>query len=465
MMPMNRVQQVYLAIFFMFLLSLITAYPGGMSIDSYTIFKQSLNEQYTLPFSPIIALAWNYLNLFSTGPFIMLLLIQLLLWIAVFVFVYSWHKKHGYSNELWVFVLVPLLPSIVKASGYIWKDVLFAFSYLLATALISYFTLHKKKSNLLINITIFILLFFGTACKFQAVYIFPILIFWYLLSCFNVSKISALFLTIMLAFTVNSGISKLNNFLANDYTENTRTGWQEIKFFDLVYISLKKDKRLLPRYVQADKRFNFDQFRQKFVSSTIFQVMVSKKSPITFTVDPKQQQEIIEAWNHAVITYPFTYLQGRLYRISRLLTRFVNRQPSMLYYPNFVSKEMDGYYNKSLTNNFLSKLQDVYIQLFFGVSMFALCLPFSVYYLYIGLKSYLKLGSDYGLITAVMNSASVVMVIVMTFIAVNVDFRYLFVCHVMFHFSHPFAWRAIRLYHFQERTQQKGFISHTKYLQ
>ena len=441
--PQN-IQSVYLFIFILFLMSIITAYPGGVTIDTYTIFKQSLSGQYTLPFSPIIPFVWHYLNIVCTGPFIMLLLIQLMLWGAVLLFVYSWYRKHGYSRELWIFVFVPFLPSIVKASGYIWKDVLFAFSYLLAAAIISHFMMQRKWPNILVKIAVFILLFFGTACKFQAAYIFPIFIFWYLLSCFNQSKITSLLVTIFLSFTVNIGITKLNNYLANDYTQHSRTGWQEIKFFDLVYISLKKDKILLPKYVQEDKRLNFDQFKEKFVSSTIFGVMFSKKSPITFTEDPQQQQEIIQAWNYAVTTYPFTYLQGRLYRISRLLTRFVDRMPSMLYYHNFVYDEMDGYYKKSLTNNFLSKFENLYIQIFFWASMFALCLPFSIYYLYAGLKSYFKFGSDFGLITAFMNAAAIWMVIVMTFIAVNIDFRYVFICHGMFHFSHPFAWRAIQ---------------------
>jgi hypothetical protein len=441
----KNIRFLYIAIFLLFITTLFSAYPGGMTIDSYTIFRQSLSGQYTIPFSPIIAVTWHYLNFIHTGPFVMLCVSHLMLWGSVVIFVYVWHKQNGYNYAIWFFVLVPFLPSLIKPSGYIWKDVLFAFAYLLSSAFISCYSLQKKNPNLLIKIFIFILLCFGTACKYQAIYILPIFIFWYSFRCWNFSKSAAFCVAIILSLCVNQGIHSLNNSLANDYTENTRTGWQEIKFFDLVYISLKTNQILLPEYVQKDKRLNFEQFQGNFKSSTIFKVMFGKRSPITFTENPEEQRAIKEAWNNAVLHHPFAYLQGRLYRISRLLTRFVDRMPSMLYYDNLVYTGMDGYYNKAITHNFLSRYLELYIKVFFWASMFALCLPFSIYYLYSGLKSYLNHNSEYGFIAFIMNLAALCMVCVMTFVAVNIDFRYLFICHVMFHFSHPFAWVAIKL--------------------
>ena len=376
--------KLYLSIFGLFLFSIIAAYPGGITYDSYLIFSQSLGEDYKFHNSPIVAFTWHCLNYLSMGPFIMLLLAQAMLWSAVSIFTYGWYKKHGYTRELWCFILLPLLPALLKTCEFIWKDVLFALSYLLLASVFSYYILHKKKPGIITRLILLIILFWGTACKFQAMYIAPIFIFWYLLVCFDFSKKLLLALTLILSMLMTTGIKNTNSFLANDYDEISRTGWQEIKFFDLVYISLKQDKVLLPHYLKQDPNFDFKQFQNKFVSSTIFNTMYGGKSPMTFTSDPIKQKEIMDAWDSAVIAYPFTYLQGRLYRISRLLTRFIDQTPSMLYNDGEMINKMKAYYHPEYSNNFLNKLIDIYTKLFFWVTMFALCLPFSIYYLYIG---------------------------------------------------------------------------------
>ena len=258
---LHPLYRCYLVVAFCFVLCLLGFYPGGMTYDSYLFFTQSLSSNYKFHNSPIIAFAWHWLNYLSRGPFIMLLLEQIMLWGAVLIFTNSWYKKHGYSRELWVFVLVPLLPAILKTSGYIWKDVLFGLSYLLLAAIFSYYILQKKRPCLLVKAILPIMIFFGTACKFQAIYIAPIFIFWYLLVCYNLSKKMLFIVTLVLSFLMSGSIKYTNSFLANDYNETSRVGWQEIKFFDLVYISLKQDKILLPDYI---KNFAESLFHQQF---------------------------------------------------------------------------------------------------------------------------------------------------------------------------------------------------------
>jgi len=433
----------YLAIATLFILFIAAHYPGGMTYDSYLIFTQAINSKYQQHNSPILGLSWHYLNYLSTGPLIMLLLEQVLLWGSVALFVETLYKKNGYSKVLWIFILAPLLPAILKTSGYIWKDVIFAFSYLFCASLLARFTLLEKlRPSVFVKIIIPFLLFYGTSVKYQAMFIAPIFIFWYLMTCYKYSKKILVILTLICSLALSKSIINTNNYLAQDFNETTRTGWQEIKFFDLVYISLKKNKILLPQYLIDDPKFDFKPFKEKFTSSTIFEVMFAGNSPLTFTTDPGKQQQIRNCWNEAVLKYPLTYLQARLYRISRVLTRLIVRMPSMLYYGNEVSEGMRGYYKPYLTDNFLSKFVEIYTKAFFWTSMFALCLPFSIYYLFVGLNSYLRAKSPYGLVAFFMNFTAIAFILIMMFIAVNIDFRYLFICQMLFHFSHPFAWRA-----------------------
>ena len=222
-----------IAIVILFCISLIAFYPGQLTLDSISFYKQAITQEYSHHSSPIIPFTWHILNYISKGPFIMLLFEQILLWSSVLVFVDTWYQKYGYSKQIWFFILIPLFPGILKLSGMIWKDVHLAFSYLLAASILIKYTLlplPNTKIRYFSKILVPIVILYGTAAKYQAIYIAPLFVLWYLMVFYNFSRIINIILMICSFFVLNTSIMELNGYLAKDKKHTSRVGWEEIKF-------------------------------------------------------------------------------------------------------------------------------------------------------------------------------------------------------------------------------------------
>jgi hypothetical protein len=449
----------YLIISLLFLTFIIALYPGQMSPDSYNFFNQSITQKYLLHSSPLLPFMWHILNYINEGPVIMLVFQQLLLWSSVAIFVNTWHQKHGNTKIIYVFIFIPLLPSIILLSGTIWKDVHFAFSYLLATSLLSrYITLKNLKPSAFTKVFIFILICYGTSVKFQASFLLPVMIMWYLYVCFSFSGISNIVLGLLIAISLNYIVMELNGKLARDSSQISRVGWQEIKFCDLIFISRAKNVAIFPEYILQDKNFNFDIIKDRPGVIYAFEFLYGKNNfPIKYTTDTNQQNQILSTWNNAISKYPFTYLYGRLVFLKKILFRKVYLESFPPHKNDLVSGPTGGNFIPKLVNNPLTLIFDKYITITNFLSSFIYCLPFLFAYITYGLFSYNANKNIYSIITLMLNSLSLTFLIIMTFYAVNNDFRYIFVSHILFHFSHPFAWQSIKEYRsLQTTAKQKG---------
>ena len=443
---LSSINNCYALIFLLFALSLIAFYPGFVSFDSLDSFSQSLTGKYTHQRSPIYCFVWSMLNHIHQSTFIMLLFQQLLLWGSVMILVNSWYKKHGYSWKIFIFILIPFFPTILKMSGMISKDVQFAFSYLLvASILIRYTILPKLKANLFIKFIVPILIFYGTGIKFQAFYLMPIFIFWYLCACYNFRLGINIVCVVLISITIACSIIKVNGWLTNDNNHQSRVGWQEIKFHDLVYISCIKDKAILPEYILEDKNFDFEELK-KLRKKMTSMLMLSGETPIVFTTDLKQQKQIEDKWWYAVKKYPITYLRARMSIMLKMLCSKGASDYSIKSGSAELDSLMDGKYNPVIYDNFLTKIFYFYIKLLNLLSFTALYIPFMIYYFYYGLRAYLKFKSNDAKVTLYMNGCALLFIVIMFFIAVTREFRYLYICHVLFHFSHIFAWQTIKEY-------------------
>ena len=109
----------------LFVLHFLSAYPGGMSPDTFSQFHQSINLDLASHHPPITAILWHYLNFIYQGPQVMLFFHLGMLWSGVLLMFYA-----DSSNKFrWIYFAIPLFPMILAQSGYIWKDITFSFAF------------------------------------------------------------------------------------------------------------------------------------------------------------------------------------------------------------------------------------------------------------------------------------------------------------------------------------------------
>ena len=431
---------------------LFAFYPAILSPDSCAFFHQSLTGNFRIHSSPIISFIWNILNKISPSPFPMLIFEQSMLWMAVFIFMNSWYKKHGFTKEIIVFMIIPLLPSILKVSGIIWKDVNLAFSYILAAAILSRYTILKNSvPNLLVKFLVPVVLFYGTAAKFQAMYILPVFLLWYLMVCFKFSKMKNIILAILLAIVYANLIMQFNGYIAKDKSQVSRTGWQLISYYDLFFVSKNSGEIFLPQYVN-DSNFDFNNATKNYSSRTVVHLFESGSNPpIGYTNDPIQQQQIIDTWLTMIKTHPLHYLIGRYVMLEGMLTATIHTY----HVPLKGCDLLNGTTYKEQNENFIYGIISGYTKLFSRISSFIFCLPFLIFYLFSAIRIYLKTFNANALVTIFLNVTALIFITVMFFLSVSIDYRFLYICHVLFHFSHPFAWRSISEY-YQYNQQSKN---------
>lgn len=444
--PINK---CYLMVAILFLLSLVGYYPGEMSSDSFTIFHQALNNEYSLHSSPIFGYTWHLLNYISTGPFIMLIFQQMLLWATVIILVDSWYKKYGYSRIIWIFILVPFFPSIFKLSPILWKDVNFAFSYALTSSLIiRYMLLDHLKPHMLTKALILLLIFYGGGCKFQGLYLLPLMVFWYISVFFKTKYYLRALLTVLISAALIFAVVEINKKLANDDIGNSRFGWQPTKFYDLLYISFRQDKPILPQYILEDKRFNFEELKAiyRMHGRMIVEYLIYKNStqPIKNTIVPYQQEQIMDTWYRAIKHFPLDYLFARFSVVGRILITPIHRYKLNKDLTGEFLTAFDKYTYKWARDNFVGRSFQYFNRLFAWLTPLIFCLPVMIFYMYQGIKISKQKAKAEGQILLLLNGMALFFIVVMTFTAVCFDYRYLFICHVLFHFSHPFAWKVIR---------------------
>jgi hypothetical protein len=362
-----------------------------------------------------------------------------MLWGAVTIFVRTWCIKYSTSRLPWVFILIPLYPTFVCLSSVIWKDVHFAFAYLFAASfIVQHILLQTSHTKIVGIIMVPIFIFYGTACKFQAIYIMPFFVSWYVLTFFDYKAFLKIALIISFSFLIGVGIMIINGLIARDVSHSNRLGWQEVKFNDLLCMSINMDKPLFPSYILNNKTFDFnfykDNYNPSYAMTLLYQLR--DKQPVRFTQDINEQKAIMQSWQDAITTYPATYIKCRLKFMGRLLAN-----TTWFYLGIPENYEMDKYYHAFFFDTWLTKCFVIYAKHFVWMSRGQYYAPFMFLYCYGAFVTLRKdMQNKEAQILFFLNLLPLLFILVMIFTAVNLDMRYLFVCHALFHFSHPFAY-------------------------
>jgi hypothetical protein len=306
-------QAPYYILLSLFLLHVLVMWPGGMTPDSYYQYNMAINNSYTGHHPPMMSVIWHYLQMVYPGSGLILLFHLSMFYAAICIFTSTF--KDQISKFFYVFL--PIVPPVLVYSSMIWKDVGFAFSYLLLAGILTHLTYLKKPLSLLLSIGVVLILFYGIAVKFQAQYCAPIIVMWIAYIWNNrkfnlITWVSGLVLNLIFFVLLNSFNS---HFVAETQKSHS---WQFVKIYDLAAISYEMDQPLFPPFTKTS-HFNMQELREKFNSQRVDDLAFGEDAILQIGQNAEQRQELWNYWFQTILKHPFSYLKHRSYNLAYVL--------------------------------------------------------------------------------------------------------------------------------------------------
>jgi hypothetical protein len=156
-----------------FALTLWLFYPGVMTFDAFYIYKDMATHSYGDWQSPAMLALWSLIDPIAPGTGSILLLTAALYWAALGLI-----ASTIAGRSPWLAIVLPLLglsPPAFVLLGVIWRDILFAASWLLAAGLAFAAARRPVRVRLPVQIAAFVLFGFGVLLRPNALAAAPIL--------------------------------------------------------------------------------------------------------------------------------------------------------------------------------------------------------------------------------------------------------------------------------------------------
>ncbi len=428
-----------------FFINLFFRWPGNMSPDAKIQLKEATSGIYSDHHPPIMSFLWRILNNIFYGPGIILIFHLLLLYSACYILMRSFQNK----NISWYYTLYPLFLPILLYSSMIWKDIGFAFSYLLFMAGLTYFTLHQKKPSSLEFFALFAVLFYGTAVKFQGMYIAPA-------ACLGLSYIMQNFKlnfktiasSIFLYLALFSSITILNNVIVPE--KHKSNSWKFVKIYDLAGMSILLNKPIFPEYIKNYSKFDFNKVKTKFNYERVDDIVFFEDSPIPRIETKQDREELLKLWRVTACKHPMTYLQHRCKNWLRILFA---KPFEKLHEMNFEDYGHAGYLAQlqKAAKSFKNRSWEHYLGLAtlgsLNIARHALDFIFvficAILYMLLGLLCQHRLG----FLLFVINCIAFMLVLALLPFCMASSLRYVYLSVCLVHASHPIAylaWKQLR---------------------
>lgn len=414
-------------LFGLFFLTLYLFWPGILRSDSLVQYQEALKGCFNDHHPPMMAATWGLLNKIYPGPGLMLLFHWILLWGAALIFSVS------FKNILlrWVFVFIPLMPQILGYGPFILKDSGFTLSFLFCCSLLSFYTIHKEKMPYWVFLLSCMLLFYGSAVKFQGVFILPVLALWYGLvlnknsNNLNIKKSIIIYLGLFSAVTLfNQSVTQTKNY-----------SWQYVKLYDLAGMSLNQNTNLFPAWSQENPNFSLARIHSLYSTIRVDELVWGKDVPLMIGKNQLQRHQLSDAWRRAVLDNPKSYLVHRFGLFKTLVS-------------NSSIKSLDSV--TSLKDEIPHGVQSILkimdqLHLTKIVNMMSSFLPYiliSIGYFIYGCLRLRKTVYAYPLVF--LNGIALLLLWVLFFFSMAADGRYIYLTHCCFHFSHPFFYACLK---------------------
>jgi hypothetical protein len=415
----------------LFVGSMLIFWPGIVSPDGANQYAAARAGVYTDHHPPAMSFAWRYLDRIYPGPGLILTLHLSMLYAAAAIFVISFRT----SLFKWWYAFFPLIPNILSYSALIVKDVGFTYSYLLAGAILAYMMLNKVKQGKFLLLTlVIVLLFYGTAVKYQARFL---LIFLTLGVGFCLQyKYSwrAVVGGFVLYLVLLQAMLSFNAWLVPEQQESH--SWQLVKLYDLTGISLALNKPLYPEFVKQNPNYNFAKVKAVFSQSEVDPLVFPVNSPLKSGVNEQQRTELARYWLRTVTDHPIYYLQHRL----RLWSFNMFSTPSGRSHPADYFRST--FFGPLFSQPLIYETIGIVYGLMKNILQFIWLLPLLLFYTYL---SFAKRNKSSAAAPLMMFCAvSVTMLIVLFFFSMAATARYVFICTCLVHASHGFAYKCWR---------------------
>ncbi|WP_425362720.1 hypothetical protein [Candidatus Tisiphia endosymbiont of Hybos culiciformis] len=469
--------------FVLMFLHFLSAYPGGMSFDSFYQYEQSISGNYFSHHPPLMSMVWSLLNHIYQGPQVMLLLHLVFLWGGILLLFYA-DPQNKYR---YLYFVIPFLPNILAQSGIIWKDIGFAVGSFFVVASCVFYIYHQNRPSCLTVIGLLLVIFYVVGVKFQAQFIAPILVFFVLsvylkaiadpanimpssqtslreatlvatkqstkvtrngllrraslllamtdvsLLWLNASRVSYnWFIRIIITTILSLLIIEGNNQLAKHFSTDSHAKQVRL-LFDMAGISVEIDNDdVLPDYVKENKIYSFEKLKALYTPGLVNYLVSGDNGIYNSTSDPIKLQEMESSYIRAVIHHPLAFLKHRMKNFILLMKESGYYNNDLLIDPNEAQK-----YGIYLKKNHVKNLMISYLDAFPRVVTKNFISFILIFVYLIAILTNKQSNNPEKAILIYVVAIGLVFSVVLFFVTMACDYRYYYVIRVLTLFSLP----------------------------
>ena len=278
-------------------------WPGIMTPDSQTQYAMAIQGVYSDHHPFMMSWLWRHLHLsVYPGSGTMLVVHLCVLYMGTYFFSKAW-KPYG-----WAALFIPFMPGVLAYSGMIWKDVGMAFCYFCVAGYLSMITVQQRRLTWGALLMALSLVVYGTAIKFQGVYLAPLVLVWMSLVRseyhFGWRFLSQLACIATLFYGLMAIIIALSPPVKQDHS------WQYVKIFDLAALSVKNQEDLFPLHTKTE-HFSLSALNERFSSRCVDELCFPSKGSgfalLQKTFDPEEMNVLWTRWAKEVVHHPIDY--------------------------------------------------------------------------------------------------------------------------------------------------------------
>src|SRR5499427_972256 len=286
--------------------------PGIYSPDSLGQLLQARRGVYSDGHPPLMASLWSLLLL--SGTAVSLYWLHFCLLSSAFVLFALAFRRSGLRGAVWLLLPAACSPAILNFIGVLWKDVGLAVSlaFCFACVALSRPTRARQITTLLV---VLVVSFYAVGVRYNAAPALLPLLWLLLLPFFRRSGwrrsvgMAALAITGTALLLVGGGLVSYQLLDAKRiYPE------QVIELYDLAGISVRLGTDVIPAEAKS-ANFSSEALRAayspEYLNPLIFRSDPAISPPLQGTGNPQSLTIFRQAWEHAIINYPWAYLSHR----------------------------------------------------------------------------------------------------------------------------------------------------------
>ncbi len=366
---------------------------------------------------PIMAILWHYAALIIPGSGGMLIVHEIIFWTGIFFFYRA--LKHPAARA--VLIISVFLPQLFVLRPFILKDIGFAVCYVCAAGILTYINVQRRSLRLMESIPILILLFYGSAVKFQAIYVASPFLLWMVSLCPGMKKTAKKIIYATVAHFIF--YTAVNVF--NHHTSSPSHSWQYVKLYDLAGISLYEGRTIFPEFALNPDTYSFKRLQELYSPLRVDEMAFPEDAILKRGTTAEQRENLQVFWFMAVAQHPLAYLHHRWGVFKKQLTLSPLKAPS----------EIKSNLNESPSafiqiGYWLERWQ--IMDFCKTITSFAPFLGLMFFYILMGARGKTSLHN----VLFMMNFSGLTLVMVLFALSMAAEFRYLYFSMYMLHISH-----------------------------